>query len=163
MCVRSPQPVIARIHRKRIGASSGTMYHTIKHSSVKHSLRYISCIKCAVSGHLSALHHTCYMFYACRVAAGYATPAVRHQKETRNACACQAFQRDVWRALDKKKDSGFCELWVKPLRQPSASVLVNMGASTSTVGVRSSGVIGVSGDTPPGVWSGWTQGIEEGT
>ena len=38
-CVHSPLPVSARIHRKRIGASSVTMYHKIKHSSVKHSLR----------------------------------------------------------------------------------------------------------------------------
>ena len=41
ICVRSPLPVTARIHRKRIGASSGTMYHTIKHSSVKQTLRCI--------------------------------------------------------------------------------------------------------------------------
>ena len=32
------------------------------------------------------------------VAAGYATPAVRHHNETRNTFACQALQRDVWRA-----------------------------------------------------------------
>ena len=38
----------------------------------------------------------------CHVAAGYATPAVRHQKETRNAFACQALQRDVWRSKKKR-------------------------------------------------------------
>ena len=161
MCVRSPLPVTARIHRKRTGASTGTMYHTIKHSSLKHSLRcvHIMHLVCCVQASVCATSHLLYSYPAvlprCTQHPLYATTEM-HLLAKRSKVMKRGPRQ-------KKKTEFFCELWVKPLTQPSASVLVNMGASSSIVGVRSSGVIGVSGDRPPGVWSGWTQGIEEGT
>ena len=45
---------------------------------------------------------TLVFFLPCRVAAVYATSAVRHQKETLNVFACHALQRDVRRAKKKR-------------------------------------------------------------
>ena len=92
----------ARTHRKRIGTNSGTMYHTTKHSSVKHTLRclHIMHLVCYVGESVCAISHLQY-FLPCHVAAGHATPAARHQEETRYACACQALERDVWKAKKK--------------------------------------------------------------
>ena len=67
--------------RERVGAGYGAMYHTIKHSSVKYSLRCV-CIMhlvCCVGESVCATSHLPYVL-PCRVAAGYATPAVRPPK-----------------------------------------------------------------------------------
>ena len=38
-------------------------------------------------------------------------PLYAHQKETRNAFASQALQRDVWRTTKNKIDRGFLNCW----------------------------------------------------
>ena len=90
------------------------MYLTIKHSSVKHTLRCVLTMPlvCCVGESVCATSHLLYVL-PCRVAAEYAAPTVRHQKETRNAFACQALLRYVWRAKKKRMTVFFFELWVK--------------------------------------------------
>ena len=53
-------------------------------------------------------------------------PLYAHQKETRNAFACQALQRDVWRATKNKIDRGFLNCWSNHCG--NLNVLVGMGA-----------------------------------
>ena len=60
------------------------------------------------------------------VAAGYETPAVRHQKETRNAFACQALQRDVWRTKKKRVTVVFGTVG-QTVGERKAAFLMNMG------------------------------------
>ena len=62
---------------------------------------YVSCIWCAVSWNLYALHHTCYVFCPAVQLRCTQHPLDAHQKETRNAFACQALQTAVWRATKK--------------------------------------------------------------
>ena len=92
--------------RKNPQANSGTMYHSIKHSSVKHTLPcvHVMHLVCCVGESVCATSHLPHVS-PCRAAAVYETPAVRHHKENRNAFACQALQRDVWRV--KKNDRVF--------------------------------------------------------
>ena len=77
-----------RIYRKRIGASSGAMYHTIEHSSVKYSLRCarIMHVVCCVRESVCATLHLRFVL-PCRVVAGYAAPAVRPPRRNPK-CMC---------------------------------------------------------------------------
>ena len=99
---------------KKIGAQTGTMYHTIKHPSVKHTLRcvYIMHLVCCAGESVCATSHLQNVF-RCRVAVGCAKPAVRHQKK-RNAFACQALKKMC--GGPRKNDHGFSELRVKTLK-----------------------------------------------
>ena len=56
----------ARIHRKRIGSNSGKMYHTTKHSSVKHTLRCLQIMHlvCYVGEAVCATSHLQYFYTA---------------------------------------------------------------------------------------------------
>ena len=90
----------ARIHRKRTGASSGTMYHTIVHTSVKHTLCcvHIMYLVCCAGESVCATSHL--LYFPCRVAAGYATPAVRHPKRNPK---CMCLPSVAKRCMDAKK------------------------------------------------------------
>ena len=85
------------------------MCHAVPRSSVKYSLRRVRIMHlvCCVGDSVCAASHLLYVL-PCRVAAGPRnTRWDAHQKETRNAFACQALQRDVWRATKNKIDSVF--------------------------------------------------------
>ena len=112
--------------KKCVGVDFGVVCHTIKHTSVKHTLRCLHImhlVRC-VGQSVCATSHLLYV-QPRHVAAGYATPAVRPQKGNRNAFACHAVQRDVWRTKKPTHDRGFLELSVKPLRERKAASLVN--------------------------------------
>ena len=84
---------------------------------------YVSCIWCAVcvGESVCATSHLLHVI-PCRVLRGTQHPLYAHQKETRNAFACQAFQRDEWRATKNKFDRGFLNCWPHHRGNPKRAV-----------------------------------------
>ena len=111
--------------KKSVGVDFGVVCHTIKHTSVKHTLRclHIMHLVCCVGQSVCATSHLLYV-QPRHVAAGYATPAVRTQREPEMhllAMRC----KEMYGGPKKTHDRGFLELSVKPLRERKAASLVN--------------------------------------
>ena len=87
-CVHRPLPVPTESTKKRIGTKTGAVCHAVARSSVERALRCVRVVQlvCCVGESVCATSHLLYVL-PCRVAAGYATPAVR-PPEVNPKCIC---------------------------------------------------------------------------
>ena len=75
---------------------------------------------------------------------GEQNPLYAHQKKTRNAFACQALQRDVWRATKNKIDRGFLNCWSNHCGNLNERFGHDVGGPVHvTTNVRAKGDVGV--------------------
>ena len=110
------------------------MYHTITHSSAKHTLRclhiilLVNCVR-----NLSALHHTRNNFSLRHIATRYVSSAVRHQIEKYPCICLSSVAKGCRKSKTKTHDCDFVNYGPKSLWTPSACLLMHTEILTEDI------------------------------